>query len=595
MSDDSNPKAAAPSSAAKPLRRLYFGDNLDVMAKLPSSLVDLVYLDPPFNSDEDYNVFFETEGLDVDEAQWTAFKDTWLWDDAADEAVEQIVKHGSIQLATLIEALRASLGKSPMMAYLANMGIRLTEIYRIMKPTASLYLHCDPTASHYLKLILDAVFGPTRFRSEIIWRRTGSHGSAKRWGPIHDTILYYTKSDVFVWNSPRRPYMRGHVDEHFKKGDDGKYRTDYYGNVLTGSGTRKGSSGASWRDFDPTAKGRHWAIPSDIWNGFETPPNIKGLSTPEKLELLYQEGLITITPGEAWPLPNMEVDPARGVAASDLWTFQPYTAGTVFGTNEGIDEDVRWLSTKAAERLGYPTQKPLSLLERIINASSKKGDLVFDPFCGCGTTIEAAESLQRQWIGIDISSFAVQLIKRTRIGGSFPELDEGIGRDYEIDGLPKDVSGAEMLALRDRKAFEIWAVTSIDGKPNEKKGADGGVDGRIPFRPDGYKKPAKWAVVSVKSGASQLKELRDLHGVTREDAKSLGFGVFVCLKPPTSAMVKFAKDAGKIELHGTKYDALQILTVEQILNGERPRLPYVDPTVIYKKAAKSDSAQSSFI
>jgi site-specific DNA-methyltransferase (adenine-specific) len=585
----------AATATSKPLRRLYFGDNLEVMGRLPDALVDLVYLDPPFKSDEDYNVFFETEGLDPDEAQWTAFKDTWIWDDASDEAVKLIQEKGTIQLATLVDALRASLGKSPMMAYIANMGIRLTEIYRLMKPTGSLYLHCDPTASHYLKLVLDAIFGPTHFRSEIIWRRTGSHGKAKRWGPIHDTILYYVKSDVFTWNSPRRPYMQGHVDEHLTKGADGKYRTDYYGNVLTGSGTRNGSSGEPWRGFDPTAKGRHWAIPGTIWEAFETKPDLTGLSTPDKLELLYNEGLITITPGEAWPLPNMEVDPTRGVAASDIWAFQPYTSGTVFGTSDGIDEDVRWLSPRAAERLGYPTQKPLSLLSRIIEASSNKGDVVFDPFCGCGTTVEAAERLERQWIGIDVSSFAIQLIKRTRIGGSFPDLEEGIDRDYEIDGLPKDVSGAGMLALRDRKAFEIWAVTSIDGKPNEKKGADGGVDGRIPFKPDGFKKAAKWAVVSVKSGASKLSELRDLHGVTRTDTKSLGFGVFVCLNKPTAAMEKFARDAGKIDVHGIKYDALQLLTVEQILNGERPRLPYVDPSVIYKKAAASGSAQTSFI
>lgn len=587
----------APKKAkgGKPLRRLYFGDNLKMMEKLPDGLVDLVYLDPPFNSNENYNVFFEAEGLDVDEAQWTAFKDTWLWDDAADEAVALIQKRGSIKLSTLVDALRASLGKSPMMAYLANMGIRLTDIHRLMKPTASMYLHCDPTASHYLKIVLDAIFGPQNFRSEIIWRRTGSHGKATRWAPIHDIILYYTKSDKFTWNSPRRPYMREHVDEHLTKGKDGKYYTDYYGNVLTGSGTRNGSSSHAWRGFEPTPKGRHWAIPGKIWDAFEIKPDITGLSTPEKLELLYKEGLITITPGEAWPLPNMEVDPTRGVAASDLWTFQPYTAGTVFGTKEGIDEDVRWLSTKAAERLGYPTQKPLSLLKRIIEASSNEGDVVFDPFCGCGTTVEAAERLQRQWIGIDISSFAIQLIKRTRIGGSFPGLSEGIGRDYEIDGLPEDLKGAEMLALRDRKAFEIWAVTSIDGKPNEKKGADGGIDGRIPFKPDGYSKPAKWAVISVKSGASKLSELRDLHGVTRNDAKTLGFGVFVCLSPPTSAMEQFARDAGKIDVHGVKYAALQILTVEDILNGERPRLPHVDPSVIYKKAAKSDSAQGMLV
>ena len=580
---------------SKPLRRLYFGDNLEVMDRLPDDLVDLVYLDPPFNSDEDYNVFFEDDDLDVDEAQWTAFKDTWVWDESADDALERLEQKASVKLASLVDSLRSSLGRSPMMAYIVNMAVRLTEIHRIMKETGSLYLHCDPTASHYLKLVLDAIFGPTQFRNEIIWRRTGSHGKSKRWAPIHDVIFYYSKSSNFIWNPPRRPHMLGHVNEHYKKGKDGKYYTDYYGNVLTGSGTRNGSSGHVWRGFNPTAKGRHWAIPGRIWDGFDERPDIRGLSTPDKLELLYEAGLITINEGDAWPLPNMEVEPSTGVATSDIWAYQPYTEGTVFGTNDAIDEDVRWLSTRAAERLGYPTQKPLTLLRRIIEASSNKGDVVFDPFCGCGTTVEAAEGLERQWIGIDVSSFAIQLIRRTRLGGSFPNLSEGISGDFEVDGLPRDLSGAELLALKDRKAFEIWAVTTVDGKPNEKKGADGGIDGRIPFKPDGYKKAAKWAIISVKSGKSKLADLRDLHGVTRTDKKSMGFGVFICLNAPTAKMKEFARKAGKIDVHGVKYDALQILTIEQILDCEKPRLPYIDPSVIYKKAAKSDSAQTSFI
>lgn len=588
---------ATPESKQEPehIRRLYFGDNLDVMQTMPDGIVDLVYLDPPFKSDEDYNVFFPTENLDPDEAQWTAFKDTWVWDDAAKDAMGAIVARGSPQLAGLTDALQRSLGTSPMMAYIANMGIRLTDIRRVMKDTGSLYLHCDPTASHYLKLVLDAIFGPQRFRSEIIWRRTGSHGKSKRWAPIHDVLLYYTKSDQFTWNAPRRPYMRGHVTEHLKKGTNGKYYTDYYGNVLTGSGTRDGSSGHEWRGFNPTAKGRHWAIPGKIWDGFDEKPDITGMSTPDKLELLYNEGLITITPGEAWPLPNLEVDPTRGVAAPDIWAYQPYTDNTVFGTTGGVDEDVRWLSTKAAERLGYPTQKPLSLLTRIIEASSDKGDLVFDPFCGCGTTVEAAERLERQWIGIDISSFAIQLIKRTRLEGSFPELSEGLKGDYQIDGLPQDLKGAELLAERDRKAFEVWAVTTIDGKPNEKKGADGGIDGRIPFRPDGPKKALKWATISVKSGASKLQDLRDLHGVTHQNAKASGFGVFVCLNEPTAAMKNFAKAAERREIDGVNYDTLQILTVADILAGKRPRLPYIDAKAIYKKAAKSTSAQGTLV
>jgi len=245
-----------------------------------------------------------------------------------------------------------------------------------LKPTGSFYLHCDPTSSHYLKLVLDAVFIPQGgdFRSEIIWRRTGAHNKAKRWAPIHDVIFFYTKSAQFSWNPHRCAYMVGHVKEHFVPDGKGGYRTNYYGNVLTGSGTRKGESGKIWRGIDPTAKGRHWAIPSAIWEETEIDPT--GLSQHEKLDALFDEGLITITPCDAWPMYSLSIRPGAGPATADLWAFQPYTQGTVFGTTEGIDEDVRWLSPRDQERLGYQTQKPEGLLERIIRASSNEGDMI---------------------------------------------------------------------------------------------------------------------------------------------------------------------------------------------------------------------------
>jgi DNA methylase len=241
-----------------------------------------------------------------------------------------------------INALQESLERTPMLAYLVNMAIRIVEIHRILKKTGSVYLHCDASASHYLKIQMDAVFLPINFRNEIIWRRTGSHNKMKRWAPIHDVILFFTKSDEYTWNNPRRPYMLGHVRDNFVKDGKGGYKTDYYGNVLTGSGTRDGESGKPWRGFNPTAKGRHWAIPGKMWDEVGIDPT--GLSQHQKLDLLFDQGFITITEGEVWPMYQLSIGPNDGPAAPDIWAFQPYTEGTVFGTDAGIDDDVRWLS-----------------------------------------------------------------------------------------------------------------------------------------------------------------------------------------------------------------------------------------------------------
>jgi DNA modification methylase len=573
---------------------LFYGDNLPLMRKMASDWVDLVYLDPPFKSDLNYNVLFKADGLKSDEAQLTAFKDTWTWDAAAQATLDELQNASNVTLVNFINALHASLERTPMFAYLVNMAIRLIEIHRVLKPTGSVYLHCDPTASHYLKLIMDAVFLPTNFRSEIIWRRTGSHNKMRRWAPIHDVLLFYSKSDEFTWNNPRRPYMLGHVKEHFIEGEDGSYKTDYYGNVLTGSGTRGRESGQPWRGFDPTARGRHWAIPGKIWEEVGIDPT--GLTQHQKLDLLFEKGFITITEGEAWPMYQLTVSPDDGPSAPDIWSFQPYTEGTVFGTSAGIDADVRWLSTQDAERLGYPTQKPVGILKYIINASSRPGELVLDPFCGCGTTIAAAQILARRWIGMDISPFAIELVRRQRLEGAFPHLRVGV--DYEIKGLPTTIEGARMMAEAedsgDRKAFEIWAVAKLDGIPNDKKGADKGVDGRIAFRPDG--KTAKFAVVSVKSGKLKADDIRSLMAVAkREEASSLGFGVLVALYPPTAGMKSDAASAGTLEMHGNRYPLVQILTIEEILKGKKPHLPLIDPTVGRRKKANLADVQGSLL
>jgi len=560
--------------------KLYYGDNLDVMRKyIPNDSIDLIYLDPPFKSDLDYNVLYHADGLSSDEAQWTAFKDTWFWDTEAERIFAELQDVPNPKLVGLLNALETSLYRSPMFAYIVNMSIRLLEIYKKLTLTGSIYLHCDPTASHYLKMLMDTVFGPTNFRNEIVWRRTGSHNKMKRWGPIHDIILFYTKSRDFVWNSPHRPYMLGHVREHFIEDGKGGYRTAYYGNVLTGSGIRGGESGKPWQGIDPTAKGRHWAIPGQIWDELEE--DISALTQHQKLDLLYERGLIKIEPGAAWPMYEHAINPNAGPAAPDIWAFQPYTQGTVFGTKEGVDEDIRWLSTKDKERLGYPTQKPVSLMKRIINASSKPGDLILDPFAGCGTTIAAAQSLGRRWIGIDISPFAIQLIRKQRLEIGFSGLQVGV--DYTIEGLPTTREGACLLADQDKKAFEVWVISQIDGIPNEKKGADKGIDGRIPFKPDG--KISKYAVVSVKGGKLTADDVRALASVaTRETKTSLGFGIFITLNNPTTGMRADAASAGVTTINGIVYQLVQILTVEDILRGKRPNLPFIDRTVAYRKA-----------
>ncbi len=283
---------------------LLYGDNLPIMRQIASNSVDLIYLDPPFKSDLNYNVLFTADGLTSDEAQLVAFKDTWTWDEAAQATYDELQDATNVMLVNFVNALHVGLARTPMLAYLVNMAIRLVEIHRILKQTGSMYLHCDPTASHYLKMLSDAVFSPMNFRSEIIWRRTGSHNKMKRWAPIHDVLLFYTKSNEFTWNNPRRPYMLGHVKENFVEGEDGGYRTDYYGNVLSGPGKRGGESGRSWRGFDPTAKGRHWAIPSKIWEEVGIDPI--GLTQHEKLDLLYERGLLPLLKAKHGPCTNLQ-------------------------------------------------------------------------------------------------------------------------------------------------------------------------------------------------------------------------------------------------------------------------------------------------
>lgn len=363
---------------------LYYGDNLDVLQEsIASESVNLIYLDPPFNSNASYNVLFRSPAGAGSQAQIEAFEDTWHWGQEAEAAFDGVMRSGNTNAADLLRAVRSFLGESDLMAYLTMMTVRLIELHRVLRPRGSLYLHCDPAASHYLKLVLDSVFGAASFQNEIIWKRTGAHGSANRWGPIHDVILFYTKGRSYTWSRVLSDHDPSYIAKEYKHSDaTGVYRRV----TLTGAGTRKGDSGATWRGPNPTGVGRHWAVPSALIQRTFLEQDVAALSTQQKLELLDQAGLIH------WP------KIAKGVPQ-----LKRYLKDVEGNSIQDIILDVNSSNRPDRERLGYPTQKPLSLLERILSASSNPGDVVLDPFCGCGTTIHAAQKLGRQWIGIDVT------------------------------------------------------------------------------------------------------------------------------------------------------------------------------------------------
>ncbi len=569
------------------MKTLYYGDNLEVLRqKIKDETVALCYIDPPFNSKRNYNQIYNNIGTE-DRALAQAFIDTWLWDEYADAGFAEILGNASgrfpPKLVALIKGLDAVLTRGSLLAYLVSMSLRITEIRRVLKPTGSFYLHCDPTASHYLKLVMDAVFVSQggEYQNEVIWRRTGSHNKLTRYGPIHDVIFYYTKSKTYTWNYPKRPYMNGHVEANFIKDEKG-YRTNYYGNVLSGSGIRGGESGKAWRGFNPTAKGRHWAIPGALIADLEE--DFSELTQHQKLERLFELGHITITDGEAWPMYQRYIKPTDGQFLPDIWAFQPYTSGTVFGTKQGIDEDVRWLPPKDQERLDYPTQKPEALLQRIITASSNEGDLVLDAYCGCGTTIAVAERLNRNWIGIDITYQSISVILRRLEGHYGAEMLEGITRD----GIPQDIDSARALAAkaddRLRKEFEKWAVLTYTNNRaiiNDKMGADKGIDGVAYFMTG--KDDNAQIVFQVKSGKVERGDIAKLNSDRIREKAELA--VFITMLPPTQAMKTEATAAERYDhpLMLRSYPRVQIVTVEEIVEQHK-RLDIPMSLEVLKKA-----------
>ena len=527
---------------------LFYGDNLPILRDyIAAGSVDLVYLDPPFNSNRTYNVLFKQESGEGAESQIAAFEDTWHWNQAAEFTYFQLIENAPAHVAQMIGALRGFIGENQMMAYLVMMAARLVELHRVLKPTGSLYLHCDPTASHYLKIVMDTIFGPHQFINEIIWKRTTAHSSSKKFAPIHDTILYYGKTATVVWNDARADYDPEYLDKYYRF-DDGDGRL-YWRDNLCAAGVRKGSSGKPWRGIDPGAKGMHWKY------------------TVEKLDELDAQGRIYWPPKGTMPQYKRYRDELKGKAIPDIW------------------DDIDRINPVGSERLGYPTQKPLALLERILQASSNPGDVVLDPFCGCGTTIAAAQKLGRRWIGIDITHLSISLQKY--------RLKEMFGDDlgFQVIGEPEDVAGARQLARDDKYQFQWWALSLIRAKPlggeagskTGKKGADKGIDGIITFADD-ESGAAKRVIVQVKSGHVGRPAVGELVGTVQREGAAIG--VFVTLEEPTGPMLAEAAAAGFYQSAkmGHVYPRIQILTIAQLLAGAQVQMPSVTQT--FKKAQR---------
>lgn len=515
-------------------KKLFYGDNLRILRMpehFPSESVDLVYLDPPFKPNEQYNVLFRDQGDKVPSAsQVRAFEDTWQWGIAARDAFNDVKENAPYRVRETVEALHTILGFSNMFAYLAMMTPRLVELRRVMKPSGSIYLHCDPAASHYLKLLMDAVFGPENFRNEIVWQRVAAKGGQMGRLPAnHDVILAFRKSDAAVWNELRLPYDPAELDEktlakycHL----DESGRRFRLGPLLHPEQGKRPNL-----DYELMGVRRTWR-----WS-------------KERMEAAVAAGRVIQTGPGRVPQQKMYLDEQPGRLVGDVWT------------------DIGVLNSQARERLGYPTQKPEALLERIIAASSNEGDVVLDPFCGCGTTIGAAEKLGRYWLGIDVTFDAIPII-RDRLAKS--GLQER--RDFDVWGLPETVEDAARLAQEDPYQFQWWAVRRLDGKEIErKKGADKGVDGRITLVGDVEGRFPE-AVISVKAGRTGPVHVRELAGTMQ--AQKVEVGVLVVLRSPTKAMREAAEaEGGYPGIGGGWCPRIQILTAEDIIKGVRVMAP----------------------
>jgi DNA modification methylase len=531
---------------------LYYGDNLDVLRRyISDESIDLVYLDPPFNSARNYNVLFAEQDGSRAAAQIQAFEDTWRWDASASATFHEVVEAGG-KVSEVLQAFRLFLGDNDMLAYLTMMAPRLVELRRVLKETGSLYLHCDPTASHYLKLLLDAVFGPAMFRNEIVWKRSDAHNDGKqgaqRYGRVHDTLLFYTKTASWTWNSTYTPLPESTKDT-------------WYRNVEEATGRRYNKA-----DLTAAKAGGDTKYP---WNGVMPPAGRYWAYSREKMEQMDAEGRL-IYSSSGRPYMKRYLDESKGVSLQDLW------------------DDISMLRgiSGSGERLGYPTQKPIALLERIIEVSSHEGDIVLDPFCGCGTSIAAAQKLNRRWIGIDVTHLAITLIK-TRLRDMYDKA-----ANFEVIGEPTTVQDAEELAHTDPYQFQWWALGLVDARPVEqKKGADKGIDGRLYFHDGSGNGKTSQVIISVKAGKLHAPYVRDLRGVIEREKAAVG--VLLTLEEPTKLMRTEAASAGFYTSPWGTHPKLQIITVGELLDGrtiDYPRITGSNAT--FKRAPKAKAKVS---
>jgi len=508
---------------------LYYGDNLEILRKyIPDGSVDLIYLDPPFNSNATYNVLFKEPSGESSQAQISAFEDTWHWGLESERALQEIAASTIAPTAVkeIMSVLPKLVGKrTDMLAYLTMMSIRLVELKRVLKDTGSIYLHCDPTASHYLKILMDTIFGPRNFRNEIIWRRTNAKSLAfTRFASNHDIILRYSKSEKWTWNPQYTEHDPGYVESFYRYVEEGTGRRYRLADLTNPNKNRPHLT------YEFLGVTRVWR-----W-------------TKERMQEAYERGLIVQSNSGRVPQLKRFLDEQEGNPVDDLW------------------DDIKPIQAQGHEGLGYPTQKPEALLERIIKASSNEGDIVLDPFCGCGTALVAAQKQNRKWIGIDITYLAIGLME-WRLKNMVPMPV------YKVIGEPKDLASAIELANKDKYQFQWWAVTRIGGQPygDRKKGADTGIDGYLYYMDE--KDKIKKAIVSVKGGKNiNVSMIRDLgHVIDREKSD---IGVFIVLDKPTRPMLEEAAMKGFYHSPlGKDYPRMQIITIEDILKGKSPDIP----------------------
>ncbi len=529
------------------MNRLFYGDNLDRLPSIEAESVDLVYLDPPFNSNAAYNLLYRSPAGGAAQAQFQAFMDTWTWGPASDAAFARVMTSGS-PAASILGALQNFMMKSDLMAYLTMMTVRLIELRRVLKQTGSLYLHCDSSASHYLKIITDAIFGAGAFRNEIVWKRSHAHSDGKQgarhFGRVTDSILFYSKSQQPIWNRLYQPYDQDYIDRDYRRVDENgrRYRID---NMRGPGGAEKGNP-----FYEVMGVSRYWAY------------------SKEKMDKMIAEGRVIQTRPGAVPQYKRYLDEMPGVPLQNLWADLPV------------------LNNRSREALGYPTQKPLALLERIIQASTNPGDLVLDPFCGCGTAIDAAQKLGRHWIGIDITVLAIDVVERR-----LSRMGQRRGTDYRVEGIPLGIEEARRMWADDAHQFQLWAVTLVDGQPRDggKKGADKGVDGIIFFQEDARGSVGQ-AVVSAKGGRNiHAHDVRDLVGTM--ESQDAQIGILVTLNEPTSKMVEAAAMAGSSEIAGKRRSHVQIMTIADLLDGRKPDLPPVYDVISAAAAARRAAAR----